>query len=193
MATKRVSSAKSDLGGERPYVRDGVSPLVAQLINLAHVRTERARPPPSETSASSHMTAISTLHPDTASRDMFQSFEAFSALAATRGGRDGGGSDDGGGGGRDGGGGGDSGGGDNDFDTNDPVSRLQGIVCLRRAACAALLSRAGGDVAAAVNNHYAAHDTDRIGVIGAPQAPQPSTSVGATAPTAAGRGGGGAA
>ena len=41
---------------------------------------------------------------------------------------------------------------------DDPVSVLRGIVGLSREACAAMLSRAGGDVAAAVNRHFAAHD-----------------------------------
>ena len=53
---------------------------VSQLINLAHVRTERARPPSS--ASNNNMTACSTLHPDTASSDLYERFEALSADAA---------------------------------------------------------------------------------------------------------------
>ena len=46
----------------------------------------------------------------------------------------------------------------------DPVVTLRGIVGLGYEACAAMLARANGDVAAAVNRHFAAHDPrgDRV-------------------------------
>ena len=46
----------------------------------------------------------------------------------------------------------------------DPVGILRGIVGLGYEACAAMLARANGDVAAAVNRHFAAHDPreDRV-------------------------------
>ena len=46
----------------------------------------------------------------------------------------------------------------------DPVGILRGIVGLSYEACAAMLARANGDVAVAVNRHFAAHDPreDRV-------------------------------
>ena len=46
----------------------------------------------------------------------------------------------------------------------DPVGTLRGIIGLGYEACAAMLARANGDVAAAVNRHFAAHDPrgDRV-------------------------------
>lgn len=43
-------------------------------------------------------------------------------------------------------------------DIDDMVSTLQAVVGVSREAAAAMLSRAGGDVAVAVNRHFAAHD-----------------------------------
>ena len=45
-----------------------------------------------------------------------------------------------------------------DDDVGDKVSSLQAITGLSRESCAAMLSRAGGDVTTAVNRHFAAHD-----------------------------------
>jgi|AntAceMinimDraft_1070359.scaffolds.fasta_scaffold82800_1 hypothetical protein len=53
-----------------------------------------------------------------------------------------------------------SGEGDGAVPDDDLVSTLRGIVgpAVSLEACAAMLARNGGDVAAAVNNHFAAHD-----------------------------------
>ena len=50
----------------------------------------------------------------------------------------------------------------------DAVSRLEGILLgLTRSACAALLSRSGGDVTAAVNHHFQVHDVGCAPMAGA--------------------------
>jgi hypothetical protein len=51
-------------------------------------------------------------------------------------------------------------------DALDAVSRLEGILGLPRNACAALLSRSGGDVSTAVNHHFQVHDVGAAPIAG---------------------------
>ncbi len=59
------------------------------------------------------------------------------------------------------------------------VTQLAAITGLSRESCAAMLSRAGGDVTTAVNRHFAAHDTRDGGALASTSAPasQPPPSV----------------
>lgn len=59
------------------------------------------------------------------------------------------------------------------------VTQLAAITGLSRESCAAMLSRANGDVTTAVNRHFAAHDTRDGGALASTSAPasQPRSSV----------------
>lgn len=59
------------------------------------------------------------------------------------------------------------------------VTQLAAITGLSRESCAAMLSRAGGDVTTAVNRHFAAHDTRDGGALASTSTPasQPPPSV----------------